>query len=221
MAMRSVVGSSFEIVRMPTNGTQRERLITRPLTLVPTSWSPLNILAFTETHDAINQIWTLSLNDRKPKPFLQLATPVAHPVFSPDGRWIAYSSAESGTQEVYLQAFPGPGEKIPISTNGGNSPAWSADGRELFYQSRIGDQLMRMIAIEIDTRKEVILGKPRSLFDGPYVANSPMRGYDVTPDGEHFVLIQTSTEFVKEQPITHIHVVLNWTEELKRRVPAQ
>jgi len=222
MIIRSIVSGIFEIVRIPVRGAgERERIAARPFNLVPTDWSSLNVLAFTEVHDSISQIWTLSLDDRTPKPFLQTAFPFNHPVFSPDGRWIAYSSTESGTQEVYVQTFPGSGQKIRISTNGGSSPAWAANGRELFYQLR-ADSGTRMMAVDIDTRKGFDAGKPRLLFEGPYSVNNPMRGYDVTSDGEHFVLIRPSTESVKaEQPFTQMHVVLNWTEELKRRVPVE
>jgi serine/threonine protein kinase/Tol biopolymer transport system component len=222
IAIRSVVADSSEILRIPINGTrERERLAARPFNAVPTSWSPSNVLAFTETHDSISQIWTLPLDDRAAKPLLQMAFPLNHPVFSPDGRWIAYSSTESGAQEVYVQAFPGPGEKIRISLDGGNSPAWAGNGRELFYQQRV-DPGTRMMAVDIDTRKGFEAGKPHQLFEGPYALNNPMRGYDVTPDGQHFVLMRPSSELARvEQPFTQMHVVLNWTEELKRRAPAQ
>jgi len=221
LLIRSVVSGSFEIIRMPANGSpERERLAARSFSLVPTSWSPLNVLAFTEIHDAFSQIWTLSLDDRTPKPLLQMSFSLNHPVFSPDGRWIAYSSTESGAPEVYVQAFPGPGQKMRISVDGGTSPAWAANGRELFYQQRV-EPVTRMMAVDIDMRKGFEAGKPHLLFEGPYSLNSPMRGYDVTPDGEHFVLMRQSVELPREEPFTQMHVVLNWTEELKRRVPVE
>ena len=123
---------------------------------------------------------------------------------------------------MYVQPFPGPGEKTRISTDGGNSPAWAKGGRELFYQ-RPGPPL-QIMAVDIDTRKGFVALKPHPLFEGRYLINNPMRGYDVTPDGEHFVLIRQSTEAAKPAqplPTPQMHVVLNWTEELKRRVPVK
>ncbi len=225
IAIRSVVSSMFEIIRIPVRATgDRERLIARPFNVVPTSWSSQNVIAFTEVNNSLSEVWTLSLDDRKPKPLLQGPLSFNHPAFSPDGRWIAYSSTESGTQEVYVQAFPGPGDKTRISTNGGNSPAWAADG-ELFYQRRAesGTQIM---AVDIDTRKGFAAGKPHLLFEGSYLVNNPMRGYDVAPDGQHFVLIRAFAEpepakAAQPSPAPQMHVVLNWTEELKRRVPVR
>jgi serine/threonine protein kinase len=223
VAIRSVAASLFEIIRIPVRTTgERERLTVRPSNLVPTSWSSQNVIAFIEVRNSVSEVWTFSLDDRAPKPLLQGTLSYNHPAFSPDGRWIAYSSAESSTQEVYVQAFPGPGEKTRISTEGGHSPAWAANG-ELFYQRR-ADSGTQIMAVDIDTRRVFHAGKPHPLFEGPYAANSPMRAYDVAPDGQHFVLIRPSTDAAKAAqppPPPQMHVVLNWTEELKRRVPVQ
>jgi hypothetical protein len=225
IAIRSAASSMFEIIRIPVRSTgERDRLTARPFSLVPTSWSSQNVIAFTEVHNSLSEVWTLSLDDREPKPLLQGALSFNHPAFSPDGRWIAYSSTESGTQEVYVQAFPGPGEKTRISTNGGNSPAWAADG-ELFYQRR-ADTGTQIMAVDIDSRKGFTAGKPHLLFEGPYLVNNPMRGYDVAADGQHFVMIRASAEpepakAAQSSPAPQMHVVLNWTEELKRRVPVR
>ncbi len=128
-------------------------------------------------------------------------------MFSPDGRWLAYVSDESGRDEVYMQPFPGPGGKRQISTEGGREPVWARNGRELFY--RQGDELM---AVEI-TLEPFTAGKPTMLFEGrydrSYVAGA---NYDVTPDGQRFVFIKSSAE---ELAVTQLNVVLNWFEELK------
>ena len=136
------------------------------------------------------------------------------PQLSPDGRWMAYASEESGRREIYVQAYPGPGGRWQISSDGGNEPLWSASGRELFYRS--GD---RMMAVDISTVREFLAGKPRKLFEGSYVraAGGYVRAqYDVSPDGQRFLMLKAVEQITA--PLTQIHVVLNWSDELKRRL---
>ena len=136
------------------------------------------------------------------------------PQLSPDGRWMAYASEESGRREIYVQAYPGPGGRWQISNDGGNEPLWSASGRELFYRS--GD---RMMGVDITTEGEFLAGKPRQLFEGSYVraaAGYVRANYDVSPDGQRFLMLKSVEQ--KPAPLTQIHVVLNWSEELKRRL---
>ena len=137
------------------------------------------------------------------------------PQLSPDGRWMAYASEESGRREIYVQAFPGPGGRWQVSSDGGNEPLWSASGRELFYRS--GD---RMMAIDVSTDGEFSAGKPRQVFERSYVlaAGGYARAqYDVSPDGQRFLMLKAVEQ--KPAPATQIHVVLNWSDELKRRLP--
>ena len=137
------------------------------------------------------------------------------PQLSPDGRWMAYASEESGRREIYVQAYPGPGGRWQVSSDGANEPLWSANGRELFYRS--GD---RMMAVEISTDGEFLPGKPRQLFEKPYVraGGGYVRAqYDVSPDGQRFLMLKEVEQ--KPVPLTQIHVVLNWSDELKRRLP--
>ena len=128
-------------------------------------------------------------------------------MFSPDGRWLAYVSNESGRFEVYVQAYPGPGGKWPISIEGGNEPLWSRDGRELFY--REGN---RMMAVAVRTVPTFTTEKPRLLFEGSYVLRPNVANYDVSLDGQRFLMI-------KEEGQAPINVILNWFEELERLVP--
>jgi Tol biopolymer transport system component len=150
---------------------------------------------------------------RKARPFLQTRFTEGAPQFSPDGRWLAYVSDESGTREIYVQAYPGPGGKWQISTNGGNEPVWNRNGRELFFRS--GDKMM---AVEINTQAGFTAGEPRILFEKAY-ERTPITfpNYDVSPDGQRFLMLK-SVEQEQAGP-TQINVVLNWTEELKRLVP--
>ena len=134
-------------------------------------------------------------------------------MFSPDGRWLAYSSTESGRSEIHLMSYPGPGGKVQISTDGGTEPLWNRNGRELFYRG--GN---RMMAVDITTQPNFAAGKPRVLFEGQYEASLVSdANYDVSPDGQRFLMLKGSQ--TEETAPTQINVVLNWFEELKRLVP--
>jgi Tol biopolymer transport system component len=195
-----------------------EQLSTGEYQHVSMSWSPDGqLLAFMENHPTgVRDIWVLRLSDRKAEPFLRTSFNEGASQFSPDGRWMAYVSNESGRPEVYVQPYPGPGGKWQVSTDGGLEPAWNRNGRELFY--RIGD---RMMAVETTTQSGFSVGKPRVLFEGRYVTTGfPLNGtaYDVAPDGQRFLMVK---EIERTQSTAQINVVLNWHEELKRRVPVQ
>jgi eukaryotic-like serine/threonine-protein kinase len=182
----------------------------------PSSWSPdgqlLALINFNSNNRA--EIWVLRMGDHKAQPFLQTRFNVSAPQFSPDGRWLAYTSDESGRYEVYVQPYPGPGGKWQISTEGGDEPLWNRNGRELFYRS--GDKMM---AVEIATQPAFAAGKPRKLFEGRYesTAGGPRTDFDVSPDGQRFLMVRTNEQ---ESAPTQINVVLNWFEELKQKVPS-
>ena len=182
---------------------------------LPSSWSPDGqVLAFGELHPTTGyEIWVLPLQgERKPRPFLQTQFSERAPVFSPDGHWLAYTSNESGRSEVYVQPYPGPGGKWQISNEGGNEPLWAKNGRELFY--RDGDKMM---AVPVTTQPTFRAGAPTLLFEGQYHNdfNWSPPNYDVTPDGQRFLMIQPG----EQEAATQINVVLNWFEELKRLAP--
>ncbi len=124
--------------------------------------------------------------------------------------WLAYHELSQFTaREVYVQPYPGPGGKWQISTDGGTEPVWNPNGRELFYRN--GDKMM---AVDITTEPSFNAGTPRLLFEGRYVSLGARAAYDVTPDGQRFLMIKES-----EQQVTQINIILNWFEELKRLVP--
>ena len=194
-----------------------ERLTTGAYTQVPLSYSPDGqFLAYFEVNPTTQRdIWMLRMSDRKTQPFLQTPYDEAAPRFSPDGHWLAYISNESGRYEIYVQPFPGPGGKWQISTEGGEEPAWNPKGGELFYRS--GDKMM---AVDITTQPGFAVGKPRMLFEGRYEhAAVPSTDYAVSPDGQRFLMLKSS-ESAQAAP-TQINVVLNWFEELKRKVPTE
>ncbi len=193
-----------------------ERLTTSEYTQSPTSWSPDGqVLAFLELKPGVeNEIWVLRLGDRKTQPFLQTQSSVMGPRFSPDGHWLAYISNESGSSEVYVQPYPGPGGRWQISTDGGKEPVWNPNGRELFYRN--GNKMM---AVEIATQHGFSPGKPRMLFEGQYAMGpATTSNYDVSSDGQRFLMVKPTDQ--EQAPPTQINVVLNWFEELKRRVPS-
>ena len=132
--------------------------------------------------------------------------------FSPNGNWIAYQSDESGEFEIYLRRFPGAGDKRQVSTGGGTTPVWSRRGRELFFRN--GDQI---IAVAVKAEKELVLGRPTVLFERPFTPTL-FANFDVTADGQRFVDLDDS---VAEPPPTHLVLVQNFDEELKRLVPIE
>jgi hypothetical protein len=130
------------------------------------------------------------------------------PEFSPDGRWIAYESNESGNLQVYVAAFPGAETKVQVSSSGGITPAWRADGKELFYVDMSG----RMMAVDVKAiGGRLELGIPRPLFQ-THAAAPGIRPYDVSRSADRFVI--TTTGDVNPSPFT---LVVNWTEELKKK----
>ena len=188
-----------------------EQLSEGELPQTPHSWSPDGKwLAFSERSPASNSdIWVLSLEEeRQPQAFLQTPGNETGIVFSPDGRWLAYRSNESGREEIYVQPFPSTGAKWQISTEGGEEAAWMRSG-ELFYRN--GDKMM---AVDITTDPTFAAGTPKLLFEGVYYSYGPRAAYDVTPDGQKFLMIKTG-----EQQVTELNVIQNWFEELKRLVP--
>jgi len=157
--------------------------------------------------------------DPKYSPLLKEKYSEAQPRLSPDGRWMAYTSNESGSNEVYVRPFPDvdSGGRWQVSTLGGDSPIWSPTGRELFYRN--GDVVM---AVPYKTEQSFSPGTPTTLFSNAYtsigVGGSPdLSTWDISPDGNRFLMMK-ETESAAEIP-RKINVVLNWFEELKKRVP--
>jgi serine/threonine protein kinase/Tol biopolymer transport system component len=216
IAFVSTKGGPQNLYWQPADGSGApERLTISEYTQTPNSWSPDGqLLAFNEINPTTGpDIWVLRLSDRKAQPFLQTPFNEGAPRFSPDGRWLAYISDESGHTEIYVQPYPGPGGKWQISTDGGTEPAWNPNGRELFY--RRGDKMM---AVEIATQTGFAAGKPRMLFEGRYQLSSlTASDYDVSPDGQRFLMLKPSEQ--EQAAPTQINVVLNWFEELKQKVP--
>ena len=192
-----------------------ERLTTSDHTQASMSVSPDGqLLTFLDVGPATGfDIWVLRLSDHKAQPFLRTRFNESAPRFSPDGHWLAYFSDESGRYEIYVQPYPGPGGKWQISTEGGTEPVWNRNGRELFYRS--GNKMM---GVEIATQPSFTAGKPKVLFEGPYLP-TPLTypNYDVSPDGQRFLMLKPVEQ--AQTALTQINVVMNWFEELKQKVP--
>jgi Tol biopolymer transport system component len=135
-----------------------------------------------------------------------------HGQFSPNGRWIAYTSDESGRNEIYAAPFPGPGGKQQISTSGGRQPRWRGDGKEIFYLDRDN----KLVSVAVNSQgASLVVGAARPLFEvRSWTEDSLGFGYvyDVTADGQRF-LVNTVLEQKASAPIT---LVVNWTADLKR-----
>ena len=155
---------------------------------------------------AQGRLWALPLFGEG-KPFaLTQSQSVDEPQVSADSRWLAYRSGDSGRDEIYVQPFPGPGERLRISTDGGQQPKWRADGRELFYLTLDG----MMMSVALTPGTAILPGTPKPLFQTDLNVSSIIDQYAVTGDGQRF-LILTPTGEASQSPIT---VVVNWTSSL-------
>jgi Tol biopolymer transport system component len=165
-------------------------------------------LAYRATHpDTGEDIWLYDLQERQSHPYLVTPFDEEEAMFSPDGRWMAFQSNESGRTEIYLGRYPGTGERWQISTEGGFWPRWSRSGKEIFYLN--GPKLM---VVEVNTEGAPTLGRPKLLFENL----SLRQGYDVSPDGQRFIMVE---EAEPKGAQVQLILVQNWFEELKRLVP--
>ncbi len=180
-----------------------------------------NLLAFQRTNLKTNilDLWVLPLTgERDAQPFLQTPFYKAGATFSPDGKWLAYVSGESGQTEVFVMSYPDQSGKWQISNEGGHGPIWARNGRELFYRNGAFYSLplaaSQMMSVDITTEQGFEIGNPRLLFEGSFLNPSWLANYDVSPDGQRFLMLQPN-----EQQQMQLNVVLNWFEELKRLAP--
>ena len=133
------------------------------------------------------------------------------PALSPDGRWIAYTSTETGRAEVYLRPFPNVGmERRQITSRGGRSPEWSANGRELFLMA----ESQELLVADVTPGPRPIIGEPRGVFSARgFWMNAFYRGYHLEPGGRSFIMYRAITSDTQSQFV----LVLNWLEELKAK----
>jgi len=182
---------------------------------IPNSVSPdRDTLAFTrQDGETSGDIYVASLSDRfPPRPVVRTPAYEGGAQFSPDGRWLAYASNESGRFEVYVRPYDESQRRFAVSSDGGSYPLWRRDGAELFYRS--GNKMM---AVSVSARgSDVTLSTPRMLFDRRYgFETSTIANYDVSLDGTRFLMVKD------EVGAGRVNIVLNWFEELKRLAPTR
>lgn len=215
--------ASWGIYRKDANGAGQEEMLpaenkSRP---VPSSWSPDGRYLLYETGD--NQAYggtenqdifllplTGSPQERKPVPYLKTPFRERNAKFSPDGKWVAYQSSESGRDEVYIQAFPSAGAKWQVSNNGGMQPRWRGDGRELFF---INETTQRIWVAGIrSSAARIEIETPRPLFS-VLLFPGPAYVYDVTPDGQRFVVVSPPGAGAQD---SSINIISDWQAGLKK-----
>src|SRR5262245_2630601 len=203
----------YDLYRKPSTGISTDELLWKSdQDKMPTSWSPDGRFLLFQTNDPKTRgdVWFLPLSgERKPEIFYKTPANEGLAHFSPDGHWVAYTSDESGTPQIYLQPSPPSDQKIQVSVSGGINSKWRRDGRELFFLDRTSRKLM---AVETKASGSVItLGVVQELFQVPGGNNN----YDVSADGQRF-LFNVSTNSDSNSDSAPITVVLNWAAGLKK-----
>jgi eukaryotic-like serine/threonine-protein kinase len=210
IAFASGRGLNFGIYVKPADGSQPERELmpASGVDTLPLDWSRdgHNLLYL-----APPDLWVYSFADGKSRLFLKANASLNNGQFSPDGKWVAYSSNESGRWEVYVTSFPDARGKWQVSTNGGGQPRWRGDGKEIYFLS--SDE--KLMAASVDTKTEFEPGTPTVLFQTDpreRVATTEVIIYDVSRDGQRF-LVNTNYNNGSAHPIS---VVLNWKPEMRK-----
>jgi Tol biopolymer transport system component len=171
--------------------------------------SDSRVLIYREDHpDSLRDIHMLQLDKKDATtPLVASRFDELMPRLSPNGKWLAYQSNESGQYEIYVRPFPAAGARATISSGGGTEPMWSRDGHRLFY--RRGPEL---IAVTYSASPAFAVTSRHTLFSGNYELHAFHPNYDVTPDGKRFIMIKPGNEE------NQVVVVVNWIEELRQRL---
>jgi serine/threonine-protein kinase len=133
-----------------------------------------------------------------------------NPAFSPNGKWVAYSSTETGSDQIYVRPFPGPGPRYPVTVNGGSSPVWSLDGSKLYYRSGVNGARMEEATLVMSPQ---FTATRRMLFERPYNDEFWHRNYDLSRDGKHFLVVR-NVGAAEQAPTFIVH---NWGAEVRAR----
>jgi serine/threonine-protein kinase len=207
------------------DGTGTAEQLTKDAFAVPKALTPDGQgLVFTDTKGSggpasgadRGDIMLLPLDgERRPQPLVRTQFTETAPELSPDGRWLAYQSNESGQQEIFVRPFPNVEASKWVVARGGR-PLWARSGRELFYVSA-----ETIMSVPVTTTTASAFGKPGKLFGGPYLFGPIGRTFDVSPDSQRFLMIKPATATDAPAPSAGFVVVLNWFDELRRRVPTR
>jgi Tol biopolymer transport system component len=203
-------GTPDLFVKDATGAGDPQPLLADERTIMACDWSrDGNHLAFMKLESENGwDIWAMPMDGSgEAFPVVQSQFFDARPSFSPDGRWIAYQSDESGRAEIYVRPFPGPGGKWQVSPNGGEEPHWSADGREIFYL----DAAQNIVAVPVETGGGFRAGVPDELFDARLFPSLQRNRFVASGDGQSFLTL-SPMESQSNPPTT---VVLNWNTDTK------
>lgn len=203
---------SYDLFSKQASGAgEVDELLTAEEDLYPCDWTDDGRFLVYMKAEASNafDIWALRLDGSgDPFPVVQSQFSDVRPVFSPDGRWLAYESDESGRPEIYVRPFPGPGGKWQVSTDGGIEPHWSAGGREIVYL----DPTQHLVAVAVEAGETFSAGIPEPLFRARLYQRTQRNRYVVSADGQRFLML-SPMESQSQPPTT---VVLNWDASLER-----
>ncbi|HYT32143.1 MAG TPA: hypothetical protein VEO37_06080, partial [Thermoanaerobaculia bacterium] len=206
---RKAKGVRPDVWTKPVDGGAEEILLENPDNNYAEDWSPdgrfLSMQVIPAQGKRTNQVWVLDVaGGRKTAAFAANGTQMGNSRFSPDGHWLAYDSDESGRQEVYVQAFPGPGGKWQVSAAGGTNPRWRGDGKELFYLS-LDNKIM---AVPVETAPSFHAGAQAALFS---VHPALGTAYDVSADGKRFLV----NSLPADQGSPPLSLLVHWTGLVK------
>lgn len=190
------------------------------------SWSPNGDLAWlrpgetAESGEYQEDIWIMSEAGEE-APLFESRANEAWATFSPDGRWIAYASNASGRNEVYVRSYPAPGPVTQVSSGGGVSPVWSPDGRRIVYVAVRDAGRYELMGVDIAAGDVLRPGRPQRVLETWDLLIEPVAGFDFLPDGSLVTAayVEDRAAFAERSQAKEIHVVLNWIEELKARLP--
>jgi eukaryotic-like serine/threonine-protein kinase len=192
--------------------------------VVPSSLTPDGRFAAVRSRDIV--MVTVDKDKARVAPLIQTPQNEQCPEISPDGRWLLYGSDNTGRDEIYVRPYPGSGGPVvPVSVEGGGSPAWNPNGREIFF---VGlpepGKPFRLMAAAFTPGAPQPVGPPKELFSYQQVdaafSCDPFRCYDVGADGQRFYAVQT-VPTPPAPPVTHINLILNWAEQLKQKAPVK
>jgi serine/threonine protein kinase/WD40 repeat protein len=213
IAFTSLGSGKFGFYQRAADGSGTEDLLLEEDSYVKyvNDWSPDGkFLVFQDAPRGTNEVWVLPLGgERKPFPIPQAQSPAFAATFSPNGKWLAYCSSESGEQKIYVVSFPGPGGKWQVSAGGGCYPRWRHDGKELFYLSRDN----KIVAAEVrGDASSFSVGAVNALFETRVYRSAFGSGFDVAADGQRFIV-----DYEPGQPNVAITLVENWDSELAKK----